>query len=215
VCLFCKKNHSTVEQFPINETVFCLLTEKPSEVYRNDFVESLKLNMQSVEDEMIQLQLHMHEGSTVINEHCSKLVNLIENVQLDAHSFDEIKMTSCPMFDNLKDFGKILATRIREYEAECVQHFVSDTNEKRLKFNEINQEISRYLTEQKQYLAQFKINNCDITNADAKATQLKERLNAEKLKNKNDLFVVNKDIRELEVYLSIFSKINTTQSILA
>jgi hypothetical protein len=92
---------------------------------------------------------------------------------------------------------------------------VSDTNEKRLKFNEINQEISRYLTEQKQYLAQFQINNCDITNADAKATQLKERLNAEKLKNKNDLFVVNKDIRELEVYLSIFSKINTTQSILA
>jgi len=71
------------------------------------------------------------------------------------------------------------------------------------------------LAEQKEYLVQFKISYCDIANADTQATQLKERLNAEKLKNKNDLFVVNQRNLELEVYLALFTKINTTNSILA
>jgi len=191
------------------------MSEKPSEVYRNDLVEALKINMQSIENELIQLQFHMQNGSKFINEHCSQIVDLIENAKLDAHSSPEIKMATGRMFESLKDFGQILSTRIKEYELECVETFASETNMKRLKYNEINSEISHFLAEQKEYLAQFKISNCDVANADTQATQLKERLNAEKLKNKNDLFVVNQRNLELEVYLALFTKINTTNSILA
>ena len=213
--MLCKRNHSSVDQFPINETVLSLMSEKPSEVYRNDLVEALKLNMQSIENELIQLQFHMQNGSAFINEHCSQLVELIENAKLDAHSSPEIKMVSGRMFESLTDFGQILSTRIKQYESECVETFASETNVKRLKFNEINSEISRFLSEQKVYLAQFKINNCDVINADTRATQLKERLNVEKLKNKNDLFLVSQNNLKLEVYLALFSKINTNNSILA
>jgi hypothetical protein len=109
------------------------MSEKPSEVYHNDLVEALKINMQSIENELIQLQFHMQNGSKFINEHFSQIVDLIENAKLDAHSSPEIKMASGRMVESLKDFGQILSTRIKEYELECVETFASETNMKRLK----------------------------------------------------------------------------------
>jgi len=79
-------------------------------------------------------------------------------------------MASGRMFESLKDFGQILSTRIKN-GMECVETFASETNMKRLKYNEINSEISHFLAEQKEYLVQFKISYCDIANADTQATK--------------------------------------------
>lgn len=190
------------------------MSEKPDEVYRNDQVESLKLDIQAIESKLDQLQFHMQNGSANIRKHCSKLIGLIENAKLDAqYSQMEIKVDD-KMFTNLKDFGRILSTKIKDYETECIDHFTSDRNQHRLKFNEINSEINRFISEQKQYLAKFKINNCDVTTATQQATQLKEKLCLEGLKNKNDIYMVNQKNIELDIYFALLSRVNSTNSIL-
>ena len=200
-CL-CSKIHQASE-FPINESIKLLMLEQPNEVYRNEQVELLKSNMNTIEFELDDLKYHMDNGANQIIEHCFQLRN---QISLKTNN-DAFKIIS-----GMKNFTEILSDKINAYETECLLNFTSDSNEYRRNFNENYAKINKFLIEQKQYLSKFKIDNDEIETAIKTSEEFKSKLLKEKSNNSSNLlFKPNQKSVELDILLAMFNKIKANQ----
>jgi hypothetical protein len=168
-CSFCLKNHEVPDEgFPISIVINKMLTIKASEVHRSDQVTNLKRSLKEVEKKINELSLSIENGVDCIKEHCIELRN---HVQLSTES----------TVNEINDLSESMITKIDVYEKERIKEYKELKNDKN-EFAKIVEEMKQFYNQWNDYLKKYVINDQDVLNANALATELKHKATEEKLK---------------------------------
>ena len=162
-CIECNKDHSLLNDFPVNFLVSKMIQMKPNEVIQSKSVFELKKSLSLLTDRIESLQSNLDNGTLAIHEHCNKLRRDVQlNTQLH--------------IEKIKDFNEKLIKQINDYEQECVSKYevniVIDSNS----IENLLKELRIFTEEKRKYLARFQINDEDI-----EISQIEAKDNLEKL----------------------------------
>ena len=194
-CFFCLKKHSTPSNgFPLNDLIFNLMKELPSDVYRNEQVEVLKFCMKSLEHELTKIKMKSNDKRQTVKDHCNHLRSKTNLNLLTKYRCDDL------LQENIQK-------RIDLFEKESLERLNNSSNEYNRKINQTCDQINNFLNEQKVYLEKFRIDNTKISAAIKLGEELKERLNVELNNYDENVFVQNQNTIELDIMLNLFNKL--------
>jgi hypothetical protein len=171
-CSFCLKNHQVPDEgFAISIVINKMLSMKASEVHRSDQVTNLKSNLKEVGKKINELSLSIENGVDCIKEHC---IELRSHVQLSTES----------TVNEINDLSESMITKIDVYEKERIKEYKELKDDKN-EFAKIVEEMKQFYNQWNDYLKKYVINDQDVLNANALATELKNMATEEKLKLDN------------------------------
>lgn len=192
-CLFCFRKHLIPPSgFPQNELISKLMRQTPSEVYRNEQVESLKTTMASLENELNKLKRKTNDTLDIVKNHCSLLRS---------------KTTLQTANKKTESLLESVNYKISVYEKESLEQLNNTTSEYNQNLNQICAQINEFLVENKNYLERFRIDSGEIADAINKAEELKEKLRVKLTGREEYAFVTNKNSVELDIMLALVNRL--------
>jgi hypothetical protein len=157
-CCYCNEEHEIPEKgFPIPKHLEKLLAKKPNVIYRSKSLEELNVQLQSMKIEIDDIECTLENGIEKIKERCSLLKHLIQ-----------IKTES--LIDEISKLSNEMVKKIDKYEIECAESFEKSIEIKE-RVKKIASEGKSFYETTNKYLAQFKINEQEVTQLISKTKQ--------------------------------------------